>query len=98
MNKTDKNRITGRMHKKPENSDLKKILNSPTANDKRRFSTLHPDDDKVVFVPEEEIRAIKSIYDKMEQARLEFCRVAEEMKKAEVFEVQRRLHSKCNSH
>ncbi|MCL2097854.1 MAG: hypothetical protein FWH23_03740 [Bacteroidales bacterium] len=36
-----------------------------------------PDDDKVVFVPEEEVRAIKSIYDKMEQAQKEFRKAAE---------------------
>ena len=31
-----------------------------------------PDEDRFVFVPEEEIKAIKTIYDKMEQAKQEF--------------------------
>ena len=31
-----------------------------------------PDDDRFVFVPEEEIRAIESIYYKMVRAKLEF--------------------------
>ena len=44
------------------------------------FSTLHLDDDKVVFVPAEEIYAIQSIYDKMEQAQQEFRKVAEELR------------------
>ena len=45
-----------------------------------QFSSLHPDDDKVVFVPVEEIRAIESIYAKMEQAQREFRKVAEELR------------------
>ena len=48
-------------------------LNSP-------FSTLHLDDDRFVFVPAEEISAIRSIYDKMEQAQQEFRKVAEELR------------------
>ena len=61
-------------NKHKENNEFQnKILNSP-------FSTLNLDDDKVVFVPLEEIRAIESIYNKMEQAQREFCKVAEELK------------------
>ena len=50
--------------------------------DEKNFqsSTLNLDDDKIVFVPEEEIRAFKSIYDKMEQAQQEFRKVAEELR------------------
>ena len=44
------------------------------------FSTLNLDDDKVVFVPTEEIIAIKSIYDKMEQGQQQFRKVAEELR------------------
>ena len=39
-----------------------------------------PDDEKVVFVPEEEIKAIENIFGKMEQAKQEFCKVAEGLK------------------
>jgi hypothetical protein len=42
-----------------------------------------PDDDKVVFVPTEDIRAIESIYDKMERAQREFRIIAKKMKQAE---------------
>ena len=45
-----------------------------------QLSTLNSDDDKVVFVPAEEIRAIESIYVKMEQAQQEFRKVAEELR------------------
>lgn len=37
------------------------------------------DDDRVVFVPEDEIRAIESIYDKMNRARQEFRKIRERM-------------------
>ena len=73
MNKADKNPT---LEHENENRDLKKTHNS-------QFSTLNPDDDKVVFVPAEEIRLIESIYDKMEQAKQEFCRVVEGMKRIE---------------
>ena len=45
-----------------------------------QFSTLNLDDDVVVFVPAEEIRAIESIYNKMGQAQQEFRKVAEELR------------------
>jgi hypothetical protein len=38
------------------------------------------EDDKVIFIPEEEARAIKSICEKIEQAQQEFHKVAEGMK------------------
>ena len=50
-----------------------KMLNS-------QFSMINLDDDRVVFVPAEEIRAIESIYKKLEQAQQEFGKVAEELK------------------
>ena len=50
-------------------------------------STLHPssstpnlDDDWIVFVPSKEIRVIEDIFNKMEQARETFCKMAEEWK------------------
>ena len=35
------------------------------------------DNNRVVFIPAEEIRLIESIYNKMEQAKQEFSKVAE---------------------
>ena len=41
------------------------------------------DDERIIFVPEEEIRAVRSIYSKMEQAKMEFCKIAEGMRQIE---------------
>ena len=40
------------------------------------------EDDKVVFIPEETIMAIESVYGKIKQAQQELCKVAEEIKKS----------------
>ena len=58
----------------------KPFENKQRENDEFRDKTLNWDDDKVVFVPFEEIKAIESIYNKMEQAQREFCKVAEELR------------------
>ena len=58
---------------KTENRNSKETLNS-------QLSTLNSNDDRVVFVPAEEIRAFESIYVKMEQAQREFRKVAEELR------------------
>ncbi|MDR1056051.1 MAG: hypothetical protein LBL90_09590 [Prevotellaceae bacterium] len=39
-----------------------------------------PNDEKVIFIPEEEIKAIKNIYDKMEQVQQELHKIIEESK------------------
>jgi len=49
-------------------------------NNKQEFSG--EDDDRVVFVPEEEIWAIERIYHKMQLAQQEFRKVAEDLKMA----------------
>ena len=73
MNRVGKNLNREHENDNVESSGLKKTLNS-------QLSTLNVDDDRVVFVPAEEIRAIESIYNKMEQAQREFRKVAEELR------------------
>jgi len=70
MNSIDKNPFTGNKSERVENT--KKTISSP-------LSTLHFDDDRVVFIPSEERRAIENICFKMIQARQEFSRMAEEI-------------------
>jgi hypothetical protein len=71
MNRVDKHLNTE--NDKFESSSLDETLNP-------QLSGFNIDDDKVVFVPAEEIRAIESIFNKMEQAQQEFRRVAEELR------------------
>jgi len=73
MNGIDRNLNPEYENEKVENRDLKITLNS-------QFSTPNADDDRVVFVPVEEIRAIESIYNKMNQAQQEFRKVAEQLR------------------
>ena len=73
MNRVDQNTNPERENERVESRDLRTTFYSP-------FSTLNFDDDSVVFVPVEEIRAIESIYVKMEQAQREFRKVAEELR------------------
>ena len=76
MNERDKNLSASHENGQVENNDLNKMFNS-------QLSTFNLDDDKVVFVPAEEIRAIENIYNKMGQAQQEFRKVAEELRKWE---------------
>jgi len=55
-------------------------MNTTDKNLKSGREDKKSDDDRVVFVPAEEIRAIESIYVKMEQAQREFRKVAEELR------------------
>ena len=75
MNRIDRNLNPEHENEQFENRDWKETLHS-------QLSTLLSDDDRVVFVPAEEIRAIESIYAKMEQAQREFRKVAEELRKS----------------
>jgi hypothetical protein len=51
-------------------------------NPKRENESLNSksDDDRVVFVPAEEIRIIENVINMMEQAQREFCKAAEGMR------------------
>ena len=73
MGRIDNSWNPGYEDDKVDNSDLKKTFNS-------QLSILNFDDDRVVFVPAEEIRAIESIYNKMDQAQREFRKVAEQLR------------------
>lgn len=64
-------RIDNKNRERAESLD-EKTLHSPLSTPNSQLSTLHVDDDRVVFVPEEEIRAIENIYNKMKQAKQEF--------------------------
>ena len=72
MNNADKNPLSRNTKEKDESQE--QTLNPP-------LSTLHFDDDRVVFIPTEEIRAIEKIYFKMIQAKQEFIKMTEEPKK-----------------
>jgi hypothetical protein len=43
-----------------------------------------PDDDKVVFVPDKDLRSIERALDKMEQARLELHKIRESLNNGEL--------------
>ena len=71
MNNADKNPLSRNTKEKDESQE--QTLNPP-------LSTLHFEDDRVIFIPTEEIRAIENIYFKLIQAKQEFIKMAEELK------------------